>query len=165
MLSGLEADKYFLESLTLSSSCFSTGTSNKTFISKSASFLYLFVKIEPIKPVLIIGYSFSNSDSCLSICALTLGLIFGLSVSASSNTLGAYVLLGISMILSNIFSLNDFIIVLLRLYHRSYHWPRLYCHFQFLRFQFHLKCFDYWQYQIHKLHNIYLGLLVHTPLI
>src|SRR6056300_285648 len=111
MLSGLLADKYFLESLTLSSSLLPTGTSNNTLMSKSASFLYRLVKIETIREYLITGYSVSNTFNCFSICALTLGLILGSLVSASSNTLGAYVLLGISMMLS-MTSLNFFIYLL-----------------------------------------------------
>src|SRR6056300_455411 len=106
MLSGFFADRYFWESLTLSSSCFSFGTSNNTFKSKSASFLYLFVSIEPINDTFKTGYFFSNSLICSSISFLTLGLIFGFLVSASSNTAGANVLLGISIILSFIKSLN-----------------------------------------------------------
>src|SRR5210317_510396 len=106
MLFGFFTDRYCWESLTLSSSCFSFGTSNNTLKSKSASFLYLFVSIEPIKDTFKTGYSFSNSLICSSISFLTLGLIFGFLVSASSNTAGANVLLGISIILSFIKSLN-----------------------------------------------------------
>ena len=107
MLSGFLDDRYFLDSLSLSLSCLSAGTSNNTLMSKSASFLYLFVRIEPINDVFKIGYSDSNSFNWSSICFLTLSFILGLDVLASSNTLGAYVLRGMSMILSNILFLND----------------------------------------------------------
>jgi hypothetical protein len=75
MLSGFLEDRNCFDNLNLSSSCLSFGTLNKTLMSRSASFLYLFVSIEPIRPILITGYSFSKSSICLSM------LVFALSFS------------------------------------------------------------------------------------
>ena len=86
----------------------SSGTSNKTFTSKSASSLYVFVSIEPTKLYFKTGRMSLNCLIWLCIISNTPCFNFGLSVSASSNTPLAYVRLGISMTAScinlNIFS-------------------------------------------------------------
>src|SRR6056300_1229774 len=73
------------------------------FISRSASALYCFVSIEPIKVYLT---NFSNVLILCSICFLTDSFSLGLGVSALSKTGLAYVFLGMSIIDSFIKSLN-----------------------------------------------------------
>ena len=69
-------------------------------MSRSASVLYCFVNILPIKVYLTTLPNFSNVFMPSNVIFLTDGFKTGLGVSALSNTPFAYVFLGISIILS-----------------------------------------------------------------